>query len=120
MFLFCCQGLYFCGFFYYSLSCKLIQMLVFQFCTFSAIFKVLKNLATQQTQRDDEMRLRIVRPCGICSFYLRPKRNINEIVEQIAMVHDELCDACAFLESYFSAQMLTTVAIAFLIIVFNT
>lgn len=108
------------SFSYYLLSCKLIKMFVFHICSFSIIFKVLKNLATQQTRRDDEMRLRIVRPCGICSFYLRPKRNINEIVEQIAMVHDELCDACAFLESYFSAQMLTTVAIAFLIIVFNT
>jgi hypothetical protein len=82
--------------------------------------KVLKNLSLQQHRRDNEARLRIVRPCGICSFYLRPQRNITEIIEQIAIIHDELCDACSLVEAYFSAQMLTTVAIAFLIIVFNT
>lgn len=66
------------------------------------------------------MRCKIVRPCGICSFYVAPQGNTAEVVNHIAMIHDELCDACSLVEEYFSAQMLTTVLIAFLIITFNT
>lgn len=85
--------------------------------TFS--LQVLKNLC-QQNKINTGLRSKIVRPCGICSFYLQPQRNIGEVVTQISTIHDELCDACSLVEDYFSAQMLTTVAIAFLIIVFNT
>lgn len=81
--------------------------------------QILKNLC-QQNKLDTDIRCKIVRPCGICSFYSQPQRNITEIVTQISTIHDELCDACSLVEDYFSAQMLTTVAIAFLIIVFNT
>lgn len=67
-------------------------------------------------------RHKIARPCGICSFYtsIHPQKDTSEIVAQIAKIHDALCDACSLAEEYFTAQMLTTVAIAFLIIVFNT
>lgn len=81
--------------------------------------QILKKLC-HQNKLDTEIRCKIVRPCGICSFYSQPQRNITEIVTQISTIHDELCDACSLVEDYFSAQMLTTVAIAFLIIVFNT
>lgn len=85
--------------------------------TFS--LQVLKNLC-QENKLKTGLRCKIVRPCGICSFYSQPQRNIGEVVTQISTIHDELCDACSLVEDYFSAQMLTTVAIAFLIIVFNT
>jgi 7tm Chemosensory receptor len=81
--------------------------------------QILKNLC-QQNKLDTAIRCKIVRPCGICSFYSQPQRNITEVMTQISTIHDELCDACSLVEDYFSAQMLTTVAIAFLIIVFNT
>lgn len=106
--------------------------------------QILKNLC-QQNKLDTEIRCKIVRPCGICSFYSQSQRDINEVVSQISTIHDDLCDACSLIEvcccsceslkkifstltfqfhhikkEYFSAQMLTTVAIAFLIIVFNT
>ena len=74
----------------------------------------------KQNKLDTDTRCKIVRPCGICSFYSQSQRNINEVVTQISIIHDGLCDACSLVEDYFSAQMLTTVAIAFLIIVFNT
>lgn len=63
---------------------------------------------------------KIIRPCGICSTYLVSQKNTAEIIVQIAKIHDALCDACNLAEEYFTAQMLTTIAVAFLIIVFNT
>ncbi|CRK93784.1 CLUMA_CG007312, isoform A [Clunio marinus] len=87
---------------------------------FLLLNKILKNLC-QQNKLSTGIRRKIVRPCGLCSFYSEPQRsNIKEIVNQISIIHDSLCDACNLVEDYFSAQMLTTVAIAFLIIVFNT
>lgn len=64
--------------------------------------------------------IRINRPCGISSVYSSSSKNTFDILTQISTIHDELCDACSLTEEYFTTQMLTTVIIAFLIIVFNT
>lgn len=90
-----------------------------QIIFFFDFLQVLKSLY-QRNSLDAEQRCKIVRPCGICSFYNLSQKDTTEIVSQIAKIHDELCDACNLAEEYFTAQMLTTVAVCFLIIVFNT
>ena len=87
--------------------------------------QVLKNIY-QHNKIDSTTKLsslsciRINRPCGISSVYSSSSKTTFDILTQVATIHDELCDACSLTEEYFTTQMLTTVIIAFLIIVFNT
>lgn len=47
------------------------------------------------------------------------KRDKCDIICQLCILHEELCDACYLAEEYFSHQMLTTVTIEFICTLFN-
>ncbi|XP_055543511.1 putative gustatory receptor 28b isoform X2 [Wyeomyia smithii] len=64
--------------------------------------------------------IRLQKPLRISSTFWNTNRYMPEVINRVASIQDELCDACNSVQEYFKVQMLTIVAITFLIVVFNT
>lgn len=57
---------------------------------------------------------------GINSNFSDAKKNILDVLDEACRIHEDLCDTCFITEQYFAIQMITIVAVAFLVIVFNS
>ncbi|XP_062551277.1 putative gustatory receptor 28a isoform X1 [Armigeres subalbatus] len=64
--------------------------------------------------------MRIQKPLGISSVFSNTNRYMPDVINQVANIQSEICDACDCVENYFNVQMLTIVTISFLIGVFDS
>ncbi|XP_062551278.1 putative gustatory receptor 28a isoform X2 [Armigeres subalbatus] len=78
-----------------------------------------KNLArdnvysvTEEVRIKKPRRISAVFPAGSSSWYA-------QVLNRVASIQSEICDACDSLEHYFTVQMLSMIAISFLISVFD-
>lgn len=60
------------------------------------------------------------RMVGMNSNFTDTNKDIIIVLDETCRIHEDLCDTCFITEQYFAIQMLTIVAIAFLVIVFNS
>ncbi|XP_053691879.1 putative gustatory receptor 28b [Sabethes cyaneus] len=64
--------------------------------------------------------LKVVKPPGLSSTYSIGSNYLPDMINRVARIQDELCEACCCVEEYFKIQMLAIVTISFLIIVFDS
>ncbi|XP_065084335.1 putative gustatory receptor 28a [Ochlerotatus camptorhynchus] len=55
----------------------------------------------------------------ISSVFPSMQRSTADVINRVASIHSEICDACDCIEEYFKVQMLTLIAISFVICVFD-
>lgn len=92
---------------------------------FHYINHLLNNIRTNQSDLSpfrgcmDEVKINSVYGITCEVPYNQSKRKNHEIISELCRTHEELCDACYLTEQYFNHQMLTIVAIEFVITLFN-
>ncbi|XP_055633109.1 putative gustatory receptor 28b [Toxorhynchites rutilus septentrionalis] len=79
-----------------------------------------KQVATNNGKRKDEEVKQFRKPLRISSTFWNNNRHMPEVINQVAIIQGELCDACNGVEDYFSVQMLAIVTISFVISVFDS
>ncbi|KAL9702578.1 hypothetical protein quinque_006096 [Culex quinquefasciatus] len=79
-----------------------------------------KQLAAYNEKQESVKVVRIRQPLGISSVFSNTNRYMPEVINRVANIQDELCDACNCVEEYFKVQMLAIVTISFLIAVFDS
>ncbi|XP_065084333.1 putative gustatory receptor 28a [Ochlerotatus camptorhynchus] len=81
------------------------------------------SVAKRRLSYDEKMEtvkvVKIQKPLGISSAFSNTNRYMPDVINRVASIQSEICDACDCVEDYFKVQMLTIVTISFLISVFN-
>lgn len=82
--------------------------------------KTVDKVLLQFTNQHVNEQVKIQNPFGVSSvFSVKTNRQMPNVINRVASIQSEICDACDCVEDYFKVQMLTIVAISFLISVFD-
>ncbi|XP_055543510.1 putative gustatory receptor 28b isoform X1 [Wyeomyia smithii] len=104
----------------------LVQQARYRFYMLNRILATLRHASLEKKilSQDDKPTtvqvMKIQKPLGISAKYSNSNRYLLDVINKIARIQDELCEACCFVEEYFKIQMLAIVTISFLIVVFDS
>lgn len=97
-------------------------------CRFQQLNNILVSLRNKTVEKlmlqygDQHMNavVKFQKPFGMSSIFSgNTNRQMPDVINRVASIQSEICDACDCIEDYFKVQMLTIVAISFLISVFD-
>ncbi|XP_029724995.2 putative gustatory receptor 28b isoform X2 [Aedes albopictus] len=109
-----------------SLFVCIVNQAKHRFYLLNKILKSLQEISVDKRrlsfdEKQEEVKVvKIQKPLNISSVFSNTNRYMPDVINQVASIQSEICDACDYVEDYFKVQMLTIVTISFLISVFDS